>query len=163
MESAKIRIKVGAVEVEYEGSEAFLRGDLADLITSLVELSSSVLPAEAPIEDGADQGPIATGDDFNASTNTIAAHTSARTAPELSMCALAHLELVQGQSKTTRDQIIAEMKSATSFFATNMTRNIKRELGILVKLKKINQVAVDTYALSAAKRSAFSGKIAAIA
>lgn len=40
MES-KIRIKLGAIEIEYEGSENFLRKELPDLVKTVTELAKT--------------------------------------------------------------------------------------------------------------------------
>ena len=51
--TSKIRIKLGAIEVEYEGSEQFLKEELPQLLTAVSELyAKSAALKEAPAEIG---------------------------------------------------------------------------------------------------------------
>ena len=86
----------------------------------------------------------------------------AKTGPELVICALARLQLQLGKSAPNRTEILAEMKSATSYFKENMTGNLSSSLSSLVKTKRINQIAKDTYALSASERKKVEATVAEI-
>ncbi|QYX55538.1 hypothetical protein K1T73_10550 [Roseovarius sp. SCSIO 43702] len=166
MEGAKIRVKVGSMEIEYEGDPAFLDGGIETLLVTMGDLATR-LPEEpahtnsATVNMEAD-APPAPKNGFNFSTNTIAAHLNANSGPELVICALAQLELVQSKSSSTRSEILAEMKGATTYYNGNMSSNMSKNLGSLTKAKRINQIAKDTYALSASERKQLEAKIADI-
>lgn len=168
MTNAKVRIKVGSMELEYEGDPSFLDGGIEALLVSMGDLASRAPdePAETPTAPlapviGNGNSPAPSGS-FNFSTNTIAAHLNAKTGPELAICALAQLELVQGKSSSNRAEILAEMKNATTYYNTNMSSNHSKNLSSLTKAKRINQVGKDTYSLSASERKRVEAKVAEI-
>lgn len=171
MTSAKIRIKVGSMELEYEGDPSFLTGGIEALLTTMGSLAGKV-PEEAPPPEPAAQvlqsngggnGSSPTvGGQFTFSTNTIAAHLDAKSGPELVVCAMAQIELVQGKASSSRTDILAEMKNATTYFKETMRNNLSGSLSRLVKDKRINQIAKDTYALSATERRQVEAKVAEI-
>lgn len=162
---AKIKLKVGSMELEYEGDPSFLTGGIEALLVTMGDLMGKA-PAEleaAPSQatQHADTG-LSSANGLSYSTETIAAHLDAKTGPEFVICALARLQLQIGKSAPTRGEILAEMKTATSYFKENMTGNLSGSLSSLVKAKRINQIAKDTYALSAAERRQVEAKIAEI-
>lgn len=172
MTSAKIRIKVGSMELEYEGDPSFLTGGIEALLTTMGGLAGKV-PEEMPPPQAAAMVPLANGNgnggsapatngQFTFSTNTIAAHLDAKTGPELVICAMAELELVQGKASSNRHEVIAEMKNATTYFKQTMVNNLSSSLSGLVKAKRINQISKDTYALSATERKQVEAKVAEI-
>jgi hypothetical protein len=59
--TAKIKIKVGPLEVEYEGAEAFLTKNLPDLLTKLVHLSPQ-MDESTGLESASKKGGRAVGD-----------------------------------------------------------------------------------------------------
>ena len=54
------------------------------------------------------------------------------------------------------------MKNATTYYNTNMGSNLTASLANLVKSKRINESAKDTYALSATERKVVVAKVAEI-
>ena len=171
---AKIKLKVGSMELEYEGDPSFLTGGIEALLVTMGGLVGKVPDYPSPAPDPAAQEPpsngkgngggarAACGAAFTYSTNTIAAHLDAKTGPELVICALAQLELVQGKSSSTRTEILAEMKSATTYYNKNMSSNMTKILAGLTSGKRINQIGKDTYALSASERKQVEAKVADI-
>jgi len=141
--STKIRIKIGSVEVDFEGSEEFLKSDLMKLVTSVSELSKESGMVAPPDEPGL-------LDQKEGETDTIASKLACKTGPDLVLAASAHLAFTDGKKSYTRKEIHEEMKTATghykdSFSGGNLTRYFKG----LVKKGKLNELtAKDTYALN---------------
>ena len=167
---AKIRMKVGAIELEYEGDAAFLGGDIEALFERMsglltktpANVRSRILEAEESAVDGKGDLTSTGNGHFSLSTNTIAAHLDAKTGPQLVMCAMAQIELIQGKASSSRHEVISEMKNATTYYKQTMVNNLSTSLSGLVKAKRINQIAKDTYALNAAERKQFEAKLAEI-
>lgn len=167
---AKIRMKVGAIELEYEGDAAFLEGDIEALFERMSGLltktpanaRSRILEAEESAVDGKGDLTSTGNGHFSLSTNTIAAHLDAKTGPQLVMCAMAQIELIQGKASSSRHEVISEMKNATTYYKQTMVNNLSTSLSGFVKAKRINQIAKDTYALNAAERKQFEAKLAEI-
>lgn len=172
---AKIKLKVGSMELEYEGAASFLTDGIEALLDTMGGLAHK-MPAETPpppspsldakVQPANDAGngggsPKNSGQS-SFSTNTIAAHLKANTGSELAICALAQLELVQSKASSTRKEILAEMKNATTYYNKNMSSNLTKILDTLMSNKRINQTAKDTYALSASERNQLEAKVADI-
>jgi hypothetical protein len=165
MTSAKIRIRVGSMELEYEGDPSFLTGGIEALLTTMGDLSGRMPPemvlAKTPLP-GNGATPPAAGGSFTFSTGTIAAHLDAKSAPELVICAMAQLELVQNKASYSRSDILAEMKAAPNYFDKNMVSNMTYSLGSLIKAKRIKEITTNIYALSASERKKVEAKVAEI-
>lgn len=166
---AKIKLKVGTMELEYEGDPSFLTGGIEALLETMGGLAPTASAEVSPVQSeheapatSADPQPSPSGKSMNFSTNTIAAHLDAKTGSELVICAMAQLEFVQGKPSSNRHEIIAEMKNASTYFKQTMVNNLTSSLNTLMKNKRINQAAKDVYALSANERQQLEGKIAEI-
>lgn len=169
--SARIRLKVGTMELEYEGDPSFLTGGIEALLVTMGDLSLKV-PAEPPslaettekVQPviGANDNTAVNGGKYSFSTNTIASHLTAKNGPELIICAMAQLEIVQEKSYATRNEILNEMKSATTYYNSGMSSNMSKNLANLTKAKRINQISKDTYALGSAERKQVEAKVAEI-
>src|SRR5690348_16260150 len=96
--SSKIKIKVGPVEVEYEGSEEFLKNELAELLSSISKLyresGASSQPPTPPAGNGI--GSIGT-------TGAIAVKLQASSGSDLALAAAARLYLGHQKASFTRD------------------------------------------------------------
>jgi len=146
--STKVKIKIGSVEVEFEGSEEFLKSELMKLVSSVSELykeSSLVIPPGGTGMPSNEEGKTIQWD-----TDTIASKLACKTGPDLVLAASAHHAFAAGKKSYNRKEIHEEMKTATghykeSFSGGNLTRYFKS----LVKKGKLNElVAGKTYALS---------------
>jgi hypothetical protein len=151
--SSRIKIKVGAIEVEYEGEEKFIKDELPGLIKIVAVLheQTGATLAEKDVEKGVEKkgGDEKTGKGkASLSTSSIATKLACKTGPDLVIAACAHLSLVKSQPQFTRSEIATEMKTATAFFNRNFISNLTKSLKNLVVADKINEVGTDTYALS---------------
>ena len=157
--TAKVRIKFGQFEIDYEGDEKFLEKDLVDLATQVVNVfkDHAKILTEKPSPSSSDRTfDSAKKFDDTLSTNTIASKLDVKTGPELILAAAAYLALVQGKATFSRKEIMEEMKNATTFFRSSyLGGNLTKYLNTLVNPKKqLNLVRQDTYSLTAeAKRT----------
>ncbi len=102
MES-KIRIKLGPIEVEYEGSESFLKQELPAFIKTVTELSKSV----AVVTDR-DEGKL-DAEKLQLSTTSIATKISCSSGPDLVLASAAHLTLVKKTEVFSRKQLLDDI------------------------------------------------------
>ncbi len=160
---AKIRIKVGAMEVEYEGDPSFLKDGLESLLSKMADLSIQV-PPEPETAGDAQNGPTlsAPSNGVAFSTSTIAAHLDAKKINDLAVCALSKLEIVDGKASAKRTEILSEMKLATGFYTKHMSSNLAKALISLTKAKRVTHGANESYSLSADERKSIEAKIANI-
>jgi hypothetical protein len=159
MTTSKIKIKLGAIEVEYEGSESFLKEELPQLLSAVSDLytkSRSALDTSAS-EPNAQSNSLggsnsSSGDKakFQATTGSIAAKLNCKSGPDLVMAAAARLTLVLDVPTFARQKIIDEMKTATAYYKASYVSNLSVSLNTLVKDGKLNEPSQGTYALTAA-------------
>ena len=168
---AKIRIKIGTMELDYEGDPEFLNGGIETLLETMGNLAGTVPSATVQVPDqnnhlAADSESTSTTPNgaplTGFTTSTLAAHTSAKTGPELALCAMAFLQLSKGQSNNSRADILGEMKNADGYYNSNMAGNNAANLKNLAKSKKINETLKGKYSLSIAEMKRFEAVIAEI-
>lgn len=157
--TSKVRIKAGSIEIEFEGSEEYMKEELP----SLVELLYSLSPAYASTDEEPSIELQASTDTskqkIQMTTNTIAAKLNVKKDGELLLAACAHLALVKGIDTYTRANVLAEMRLATSYFKSTMTKNLSSTFKALVKQGKILETATDTYALHANTRASIEAAL----
>lgn len=144
--SSKIRIKVGPIEVEFEGTESFLKNELLDLLKAVVDLRKKT-DASAPEEKDSN------GTNTNWTTGTFAAKLKCKSGSDLVVAACAHLSLGLGQSSLKRTAILNEMKTATSHYKKSYGSNLTKILNGLVNSGKLNESATHTYALTQTEKT----------
>lgn len=150
MTTSKIRIKLGAIEVEYEGSETFLKEELPRLLSAVSDLysKSHSLPDEADkADDGTDSKRKKPS--LQATTGSLAAKLQVKSGPELVMAAAARLTFVEGQNTFSRQKIIDEIKTASAYYKASYVSNLSTTLNSLVKDGKLNEPSQGVYALTA--------------
>jgi len=160
--TSKIRIRAGRLEVEYEGSEDFMRDDLPKLLETVDSLSSASQAADDSGEDkqadtsggGGGNGKVA------GSTATLAAKLKVESGPALILAAAARLTLGEGQASFNRKQLTDEMKTATGYYKKTYMNNMSSYLQNLVKEQKLVEPSSGTYALSSTTRATLEQRFA---
>lgn len=167
--TSSIRIKLGPIEVEYEGSEEFLKEELPELLSAIAELhrasglgASPSPPGEAT--EGSVPPPTAGGTAVTTlsgmTTGTIAARLKAKSGRGLITAAAAKLELVDGKSNYTRQQLLEEMQTASGYYKQSYRKSLTSYLHGAVKADLLREVSKDTYALASAESENLRGKLA---
>jgi len=160
----KIRIKLGSIEIEFEGDQGYLKNDLPNLIDKIIELKSRI-PKEELIDEELNSNPEVYSEEGKSgaipqmSANNICAKLSAKSASEITIAACAHLSLVQNKSSFKRTEILREMKNASNYFNTNCSKNLTQSLKSLVGAGKLIERSTDTYALSANENESLKTRI----
>lgn len=161
---SKVKLKLGPIEVEYEGSEAFLRTELLDLLKNLLEIYKTnyplqSLPSLQNAEDVLSEASQAVGK-IELTTNTIAAKLGCKTGQELVLAACAALVFVKQKDFFARKEIISEMKSASTFYKKTYVDNMRNYLDGLVKDGKLLERSNGVFALPSHMRKEMESKIA---
>ena len=147
----KFRIKIGHIEIDYEGSEAFLRDDLASLmgtVPGLVENAKSTKLNDVSPTQSTESETKNSEMDLALSTATIASRLNAKSGPELVIAAAARFCLCEGKNKFSRSEILQEMKKATAYYKPPMSSNLSKNLNSLVKGNRLNEFSPGNYALT---------------
>ncbi|MBI5683947.1 MAG: hypothetical protein HZC54_02605 [Verrucomicrobia bacterium] len=158
MES-KIRIKLGPIEVDYEGSESFLKQELPVLIKTVTEMSRSL---NIKLDDAGSgkSGGAATGKELQLSTKSIAAKLTCLSGPDLVLAAAANLEMVQGNGEFSRKQLLKEMQSATGYYKSSYSKNLSKYLKTVLGDGSITEATGGNFSLSAKKLDEIRRRIA---
>lgn len=157
---AKIKIKIGKIEVEFEGSEAYLKAELPTLIEAIFELYNPEIEIESPEAEELIQE---TGDaakrKVKLTTNSIATKLDVKSGPDLILAACVHMHFSKGAETFTRANILAEMREASNFFKSSYVKNLSQYLKSLMASKKIIERSKDTYALESSTVKEMEKKI----
>lgn len=151
-EPSKIRIKMGDIEVEYEGPESFLRDELPALLSAVSKLyhdsGGSTGARSNKGKNGGSKRPL------EATTATIAGKLGCKVGNGrvLITAAAARYTFVLNKESFTRTDLLNEAKSATSYYKTTISNNLSTTLSALVRSEEFTEVSGGTYALSATKR-----------
>lgn len=160
----KIRIKLGLIEIEYEGAESFLKKELPDLLGAVTQLykdSGAVLEASGGgAEEVAKVAAAGESAGLQGTTSTIAAKLGVKSGPELILAACARLTFVSGNATFTRKQITDEMKSATGYYKKTYLNNLSSYLQNLVRDQKLVEATTGTFALSVPTKNELEKRLA---
>jgi hypothetical protein len=151
---SKIRVKFGNIEIDFEGTEKYIRDDLPSLLELIFTCSvASENNLETDIDVGEAEELPASPDPaqqrIQMTTNTIAAKLNVKTGADLAVAACAHLCLVKGVEMFERKNILAEMQTASNYYQQSYSKNLSRILSRLVKDNKLIERSKDKYALTA--------------
>lgn len=142
---SKIKLRIGQIEVEYEGSEHFLKTELPDLLKAIATLHQAV-GQQPPTGNSVSMGGSVTLPALS-STSTVASKLGCKTGKDLVLAAAIYLAMGSGKPTFTRSEILDNMKSATTYFKSTYTDNLTSYLNRLVKNNKLLHVSGNTFSL----------------
>jgi hypothetical protein len=152
---SRIKLTLGNLHIEYEGEQEFIESSLLTLASGLLELAERVPAVESV------PGTAAQKSKIDLSTNTIAGIISVKTGSDLALAAIARINIVKGQPTAARQEILDEMREASTYFRDGYAGNLSSYLDTLVKGRKVNLASKGNYALSASERARLEGVITA--
>lgn len=160
--TSKIKIKMGAIEIEYEGSEQFLKDELPALLSAVSELYKSSASLISKIDNNSlseTSTAAIVASKIQGTTATLAAKLGGGSGPDLAICAAARLTFVLNKDKFHRKELLAEMKTASSYYKSTYMSNMSTLLSGLVKSGKFMEPSTDNYSLSADSLKSIGAKL----
>lgn len=158
--TSKLHIRMAALEVEFDGTEDFIRDELAGIVASVAGLPKvAALALDAPVDivsSTESVSPTRNG----LTTGSIAAKLQVSSGPELIVAAAGRLALIEGKETYTRQQILEEMKTAAGYYKKTYSNNLSGSLQRLVGDRKLVETAANTFALAPATKADLSSKLA---
>lgn len=149
----KIRIKVDAVEFEYEGETPLSLTEIKELFSYIGNLSASAPSQEKEYEHiplhpaNADQVPsLVSGQKLH--VNSVAKKLAAKTGAQVAEAAAVTLQIYEGKETFSRNELLNMMKKATMYYKESMASYLTKILDTLVGTS-LNQVSDGVYSLSA--------------
>lgn len=159
--TSKIRIKLGPIEVEYEGSEDFLKKELPELLAAVSKLHQESSATVPPVADAsAEAQPSPKHGQVKGTTGTIAAKLGGNSGAELLTAAAAQLTLVEGKAEFSKKELSQAAKQATNYWKKSYQNNFANYLGTLVANHSLIEVRTGVYALDAKKRESLEAALA---
>ena len=160
----KIKIKLGILEIEYEGSNEYIKNDLPILIDKLNSLTNDVFKndiEEINNSDIASETKVETSkvNSENLSINSVAAKIGGKTGNELLIASAAQLNIYQGKDVFSRTDLLNEMKGATNYFKKTYSSNLSKTLKRIVSSGKLIERNGGNYAFSANELSSIKSKL----
>jgi hypothetical protein len=154
--NTKLKIRIGEVEIDYEGTEKFLKQEVPQLLKTTMELHMA-----SGATQGNDLDKRTGGKLLSLTTNSIAAKLGSKSGSSLLTAAAARLALVEKKEPFSREQLLAEMKSATSYYKINYSANLSSYIKTaLQKRGPLSETAKNSYSLNAAARKDLEKKLA---
>jgi hypothetical protein len=159
----KVKIRVGEVEIDYEGDATFLKDELLKVCTELGKLNEHAPASRSALhsQHRKTREEHAGGETVSKhSTVTIATLLKAETGPDLVMVAAAYLHFSEGKLEFTRAQILTAMKTAVGYWHENYSGNLTTSLTGLTKTDKLRVVKENTYSLPAKESKRLEAELA---
>jgi len=153
--SSKLRIRIGDVEIDYEGTEEFLKQELPALLKTAMELHNAAGAAGTGADGGKGKVAVPT-----LTTGSTAARLKVKSGPTLLMAAAAHLTFMGKKSTFSRQELLTEMQSATSYYKKSYSNNLTKYLSGAVTEGKLQESAKNAYALSADTNNELESQLA---
>ncbi len=141
----KLRLKMGSIELEYEGEERFLKEELPNLLGSVKELGD--LMAVGNEVSSTNGKSIADSTNNRLSTSVIASKLNCKQGADLIEAAAFYLIGVLKKETFTRDELIREMRSAKAFFKKSYVNNLSNYLKQLIAGQRLNEVGTDIFSV----------------
>jgi hypothetical protein len=162
MMESKIRLKLGPIEIDYEGSEAFLKQELPALLEAVTKLyKDSGISAAALTTGGTGAGSHgAGGTPIEGTTATYAAKLSVNSGSDLALAAAARLTFALNSTTFTRSKLLEEMKAGGQYYKTSYRANLSNIIASLMGSQKLTETATDTYALTPTCSADLKAKLA---
>jgi hypothetical protein len=150
---SKIRIKMGPIEVDYQGDSGYLNKDLLALMTALADLFKEARLVNEETDTPADPRGKSRKAKEALTTTSIATRLGCKSGADLAIAAAARLTLMSGVDAFPRDSLLKEMRSAKQYYKASYNNNLTGTLKRLVKSDQLRDVGSDSFALSAKKKS----------
>lgn len=158
--NVRIGLKIGKIEMEFEGSNEVFEAKIEPIMKSLIEFGKDNLivePLHAPNGSDAVKPSKTT---LTMTVKSIASKFGVDSGGALLYASIASLAVFKGKETMTRQEINDEMKLAVGYYKPTYTGNLSSYLETLVKQNKIIEVSKDTYAVKDSERQAMEQKLA---
>lgn len=151
---AKIVLKCGDIEIEYDGPEDFLKAELATLVRAVSDIRAFAHTKKASAAGHAHD----VGGGGPASVSTIAQQLGVKNAPELIMSAA--LSYVRGGAESfTKKELRDKIKDAKSFYKGSYSNNFDNYVARLVKKGRLNHLGGDDYSIPPTELTALNDRL----
>ncbi len=162
MTDAKIRIKIGSIEIDFEGTESFIKSDLLRTLEQIKETFKITGVQQLVSTDSGTPQPDSSVSRItsNLSVAVIASKLNVKSCTDLVTAAAARLTLVEGLTEFSRKQISDTMKDARNKFRESFMKNLTRALNKLSDDGVLNPLGNERYSLTEESLKELKGRLA---
>lgn len=149
--TSKLKIKIGNIELEYEGQHSFLKDDFIETMKQVIDLQSAIPETVQHRTDETTAQPQTqqSGEvKLNQSVTTIANLLNADSGPTIAIAAAAYLNIVESKTSFNRKDLLATMKNAHGRYKETYSSNLTKTINQLTKADKFRVNGNDAYTLS---------------
>ncbi|WP_413585635.1 hypothetical protein [Bdellovibrio sp. HCB274] len=143
--TAKIILKMGDLEFNFEGSENFIKEELVELMTSikgLLEYENKKIVKSNAFASGA-----ASSVQQTLGINSVAQKLKVKDGKDLVLASAAKISIFGEKIKFTSKDLLLEMRSAVSYFKESYATNLNRQINRMTKEGILNDVGGGYYSL----------------
>ena len=128
----KLGLKIGHIELQFEGSSATFEAKFESVFNDLVEFGKDRFEAGQAAAPAMSVGSSANQPAPSMTVRAVAAKLGGETSGELLYATVASLAVIKSKQTMTRQEINDEMKLATGYYKASYTSNLTRQLDALV-------------------------------
>lgn len=147
--TSKLRIRIGEVEIEYEGSDEFLKEELPELLKTAMELRKTAVTTGNGEQKGATAGGGGGSGTRLGTTKAVAAALKVNSGQDLLLAAAYKLTVGDKKETFTRTELLTEMKQGGSYYKTTYRSNLSNYIESAMNAGDLNETASNTYGLKA--------------
>lgn len=156
MNAVKLRIKLGQLELDYDGPQEFVESGMMELIQQLSEVNIQDVAANTqPLDTGAPTTAVQASHSGGGklSTTDFAVKLGVKSGSDLVMAAAAYFHHTKGLEEFRRSDLLSEMKLSKAFYRASYGSNLSKSLETLTKSGRLQNPKADTYTLPYAEIS----------
>lgn len=156
--TSKLRVKIGSIEIEYEGPNDFVDQKLSALLKTLIEIRDA--GEEEPEAEPSEETPAAPTKNqplSHLSVTTIARKLVVSSNRDLMIAAA--LKLSFTAEKFSRKTLLNEMKTASGYYKAAYSNRMTQELQRACKAGQLNHVGGSDYSMPEEQQSALVAKL----
>ena len=163
VQEARIRFRVGDLELEYQGPSSYIESGLIDMFEKVfgyrdLDAKSAVQAQKSTIKP--EEESVAQEVDADISLATLIARMGAEKGADIVFMSLAHLVVCQGKSRVSRADIMQNARSADGHYKDSIRSNLTSYLKKLLNDGRLSQVSDGRYTLPESQRQSVRDAIA---
>lgn len=152
---ARIRFKVGDLELEYQGPSSYIESGLIDMFEKVLgyggfDAKSAVQAPKSTIVLEEESVPERVDSDI--SLATLISRMGAENGADVVFMSGAHLVVCQGKSRISRADILKNARSADGHYKESISKNLTFDLRKLIKDGRLSQYSDGCYTLPESQR-----------
>jgi hypothetical protein len=152
---SRISVKLGELEIEYEGEQEFITDGLLNFAKEFVATTGECAVASSVSELQKERkGGV------SLPTSSIAQRLGSKSGSDLAVAAAAHLVFVKKMDQFSHTELLAEMRKAKTFYKKSFHSNLGNHLKTLVNAGRFNHIGGNDYALSENEITDLGAKLA---